>query len=113
MRRAIESQRTFNVIHSETAFNVDCVIRKSDVFQKKIFDRRKVVDFYGKEIFIITAEDLVLSKLSWAAESRSDNQKADIKNLIRNPLDTKYIETWADRLGVKETYDSYREEVEL
>lgn len=113
MRRAIESERMFNVLHTETAFKVDCVIRKSTPFQKEAFERRHLVDFYGKDSYIITAEDLVLSKLVWGAESKSDKQKTDIKNLIRNPLDTDYIESWADKLRVKETYDSYRAEIEL
>ncbi len=112
MRRAIDDRRMFNVLHTETAFKVDCVIRKTSQFQVKAFERRKLVDFYGKNCYIITAEDLVLSKLVWSTESKSDKQKTDIKNLIRNPLDTDYIESWATKLGVRDTYDIYRTEIE-
>lgn len=91
-RRAINERRMFNVLHMETAFKVDCVIRKSSPFQLSAFERRELVDFYGKHCFVITAEDLILSKLVWSAESRSDKQKSDVKNLMRNSLDTNCIE---------------------
>lgn len=112
MRRAIDDRRMFNVLHMDTAFKVDCVIRKTSPFQVSAFERRQLVDFYGRDCYVITAEDLVLSKLAWAAESKSDKQKADIKNLMRNPLDTNYIETWATELGLRETYETYRAEIE-
>lgn len=111
MRRAIDDRRIFNVLHMETAFKVDCVIPKTSPFQIKAFERKQLVDFYGKDCFVITAEDLVLSKLVWSRESKSDKQKTDVKNLMRNPLDSIYIEEWAEILDVRETYETYRAEI--
>ena len=105
MMRAIASERMFNVIHQETAFKVDCVMRKSTPFQKMAFERRQTVDFHGKEVSIITLEDLIISKLLWAADSKSDKQLTDIKNLMRNQFDVSYIESWTGKLGLRETYD--------
>lgn len=109
--RAIESERMFNVIHQETAFKVDCVLRKSTPFQKIAFERRQEVDFHGKEVFIITAEDLIISKLLWAADSKSEKQLTDVKNLLRTPLDVNYIESWVDKLGVKESHEQCLKEI--
>ena len=50
MMRAIATERMFNVIHRDTAFKVDCVLRKSTPFQKIAFERRRKVDFHGKEV---------------------------------------------------------------
>ncbi len=100
MRRAIESKRMFNVLHQETSFKVDCVMQKDTPFHKNAFVRRKMVDFHGKKIYIITAEDLIVSKLWWASDSRSEKQLSDVRNLIRNQLDLAYIELWAKKLGV-------------
>ena len=111
MRIAIESERMFNVLHQETAFKVDCVMRKSTSFQKNAFERREKVDFHGKNIFIITAEDLIISKLLWAADSKSEKQLTDIKNLSRNPLDTSYIECWVEKLGVNNAYEQCLREI--
>ncbi len=113
MMRAIASKRMFNVIHQETAFKIDCVLLKSTPFQKSAFNRRRKVDFHGREIDIIAAEDLILSKLLWAADSKSEKQLTDVKNLMRNQVDESYIESWTSKLDVKEAYDRCRSEIEL
>jgi hypothetical protein len=43
---------------------------------------------------LVTPEDLLLSKLLWAAESHSEIQLQDVRNLIRSVthLDWTYIE---------------------
>lgn len=111
MKRAIASERMFNVIHQETSFKVDCVLRKSTPFQVTAFERRQRLDFHGMEVNIITAEDLILSKLLWAADSKSEKQLTDVKNLMRNQLDVGYIEMWAEKLAVKDAYDQCRKEI--
>lgn len=111
MIRAIASERMFNVIHEETAFKIDCVLRKSTPFQITAFERRQVVDFHGKKVAVITLEDLIISKLVWAADSKSDKQLTDIKNLMRNQFDRNYIESWTSKLEVRETYESCRIEI--
>lgn len=102
MRRAIEDERMFNVLHKETAFKVDCVVRKSTPFQIAAFERRRTEDFYGYPISVITAEDLVVSKLAWAVDSRSDKQLTDVRNLLRNKLDITYIKSWTAKMGLVE-----------
>ena len=46
----------------------------------------------------------MLSKLAWAAESRSEIQLQDVRNLIRSvaDLDWTYIERWATELTLGE-----------
>ncbi|MGI8468635.1 MAG: DUF6036 family nucleotidyltransferase [Pyrinomonadaceae bacterium] len=100
--RAISNRRMFNVIHQETAFKIDCVIKKTGEFQENAFNRRERTDFYGREIWIITKEDLILSKLWWAKDNRSEKQLTDVKNLLRNEIDTDYIENWAQKLSVSD-----------
>lgn len=111
MIRAIASERMFNVLHQETSFKVDCVIRQSTPFQKNAFDRRQNIDFHGKKVFIITLEDLIVAKLLWSADSRSEKQLTDVKNLMRNALDDSYIESWITKLGVKDAYDQCQIEI--
>ena len=111
MMRAIASERMFNILHQETSFKIDCVLRKSTPFQKQAFERKQLVDFHGKNVFIITAEDLIISKLLWAADSRSEKQLTDVKNLMRNPLDIAYIESWTGRLGIQDSYDQCHKEI--
>jgi hypothetical protein len=108
--RAVETNRMFNVIHFETAFKVDCILKKSTVFQKSAFVRRERTDYYGKEIWIISKEDLIISKLLWAKDSLSEMQFRDIKNLMRDDFDEVYTERWIDELGISETYFHIKKE---
>lgn len=110
--RAIEANRMFNVIHQETAFKVDCVLKKTTDFQNSAFERREKTDYYGAEIWVIGKEDLILSKLWWAKDSRSEMQVRDIKNLMRAGFDDVYTEKWIDELGIADLYALCRKEIE-
>jgi hypothetical protein len=112
INRAISSQRMFNVIHQETAFKIDCIIKKSSVFQVNAFENRKKTDFYGREIWIISKEDLIISKLWWAKDSASEKQLTDVKNLLRNDFDIEYIEKWTRELDVFDSFMQCRKEIE-
>lgn len=101
--RAISSNRMFNVIHMQTAYKVDCIIKKTSGFQINAFERRRRVNFHGNDIWIITIEDLIISKLLWAKDSKSDTQFKDIRNLLNAERDEEYFENWVDRLDLRET----------
>lgn len=109
---AIAAKRMFNVIHQETAFKIDCVIRKSTDFQLNAFARREQTDFYGKKIWIINKDDLIVSKLWRAKDSHSEKQLTDVKNLLRNGFDKNYIKLWTKNLGVYELFEVCLTEVE-
>jgi hypothetical protein len=51
-------------------------------------------------------EDLIISKLDWARDSRSEVQLADVRNLVRSvaDLDRQYLEGWIGRLGLGALY---------
>lgn len=53
-------------------------------------------------------EDLVLSKLVWAKDSRSELQLCDVRNLLVESCGTAYLAPWARRLGVLELLEECR-----
>ena len=46
----------------------------------------------------VSIEDLILSKLEWSRESRSEQQRRDISLLVEAPLDRAYLDEWAASL---------------
>ena len=78
---------------------VDCVVRKETEYRREEFARRRAVSVEDQQVFIVSPEDLILSKLDWAKESRSQMQLDDVRNLLRSVqgLDTEYLNRWADR----------------
>ena len=110
--RAIAANQMFNVIHQETAFKIDCVLKKTSNFQVSAFERREKTDYYGGDVWVVSKEDLILSKLWWAKESRSEMQMRDVKNLMLSGFDLGYAEKWIDELGITEMFLQCRKEIE-
>ena len=104
VRNAIDQLGMFNIIHYDHVLKVDFIVRKETPYRQEEFARRIAVEIEGVPMWLVTAEDLLLSKLLWAAESHSEMQLQDVRNLIRAvaDLDWTYIECWADELTVDE-----------
>lgn len=102
VRDSITHKFMFNLLHSEKIVKVDCVVRKDDEFSKMAFSRRKKIEFTDFEVWTISREDLILSKLNWAKKSRSEMQMRDVANIIRNGYDKDYVNFWAEKLKVKD-----------
>lgn len=93
----------FNILHREKIVKIDCVIRKDTEFQKEAFSRRRKIKFADDfSLWIISRDDLVLSKLNWAKDSKSEMQLRDVANILRNGYDEKYVESWAEKLGLSD-----------
>jgi hypothetical protein len=112
---AIFEQRMFNVIHLETGFKVDLIIRKSRPFSKTEFSRRQPVFYLGADRWFVTAEDTILAKLEWSRIGGSERQFNDALNvakLQRDNLDRAYLEKWAKELDVLDLLERLFQEME-
>jgi hypothetical protein len=78
--KATAQRSMFNLIHNETIIKLDCIVLKSDSYRQQEFGRRKLVSFGDFETWIVNREDLILSKLYWARNSKSELQLRDVKN---------------------------------
>jgi hypothetical protein len=99
-RAAVLTERMFNLMHLESGVKVDFIVRKSDEFRQVEFARRKPVAIANVQTWIVSHEDLILSKLVWALQSNSELQRRDIRQLLVGPIDRDYIRNWAQQLGV-------------
>ncbi|MEJ7676924.1 MAG: hypothetical protein WKG06_03415 [Segetibacter sp.] len=99
IKEAVKNRSMFNIIDHASGFKADFVILKNEPFRQTEFDRRAEVDFFGIPVYIVTAEDLLLSKLIWIQEIQSNIQMEDIKNLTTvKSLDWGYINNWIKNL---------------
>lgn len=99
--RAISERLMFHLIHNETIIKIDCIILKSDEYRQEEFARRRLVALGDFETWIVSREDLILSKLYWASDSKSELQLRDVKNLLTVDCDMPYLYSRAEDLGVK------------
>lgn len=91
----------FNIIHLKTYFKIDFILRKKSEYFENAFSRRIKLNEFGKEIMIISIEDLIISKFIWIQDIHSDLQLRDIISLLMNPnKDIEYIKHWCNKLNI-------------
>ena len=73
----------FNIIHNQSIFKIDFIIRKNtSSYRNTEFQRRRRLELDDTQIWIVSLEDLIISKLFWAKESFLEMQIRDINNLL-------------------------------
>lgn len=110
IKDAIQRQSMFNIVHFQSVYKIDFIIRKESEYRKTEFQRRRSVIFNNTPIWIVAPEDLIISKLSWARDSFSDMQIKDIKLLLKSTsyLDIEYIQKWVQKLNLIDIYDKVK-----
>lgn len=110
VRDSIKVRGLFNIIHNATVVKVDFIVRKDEAYRQEEFARRSPIDLEGVPISVVSPEDLILSKLCWGKDSRSEMQLRDVQNLLASPheLDWAYLARWAGELGVADQLDQAR-----
>lgn len=99
---SVRRKGMFNILNNQTILKIDCIILKESEFETNAFARRKRIDYSGDfDVWIISKEDLILSKLNWAKNTKSERQLLDVASIIRNGYDEKYVRIWAKKLGIE------------
>jgi len=112
---ALARQQMFNVVHLETGFKVDLIVRKSRPFSRMEFSRRQPAFYLGANRWFATAEDTILAKLEWSKTSGSERQFNDALNvakLQRGNLDRSYLEKWAKDLDIRDLLETLFKEMD-
>lgn len=117
---SLEAQATFEtntgtfrhtLVHAATEFKTELFLLSNEPFDQERFRRRQAFDFNGHRSFVLTAEDLILSKLRWSRSKDLD----DIRDVMAvkgdAALDWNYLHHWADLLGTRSKLDELRAEI--
>ena len=98
-REAVRSERRFNLLHLGSGIKVDFIVRKRSEYRLAEFGRRVRMTIAGADVWVVSREDLILSKLLWALDSGSELQRRDVKSLLVD-IDEMYLATCTRRLRV-------------
>lgn len=81
-------------------------MRKDSEYRREEFQRRRRASVEGHAFTIVTPEDLIISKLDRAKDTRSEIQRSDVRNLLTAvpDLDLEYLGRWTERLGLGGLY---------
>ena len=104
---ACRQESLFNIIDGISGWKIDLIFRKSRPFSQEEFRRRQRVNFHGVELFVASAEDVIIAKLEWAKLGESQRQIQDVAAILHirsSLLDQGYIEKWISQLGLAEQW---------
>lgn len=112
VQEAVARRHQFNVIHPGSGLKIDVIISKESPFDRSRFARcRRLPMAPGAEAFFASPEDVILKKLAYYREGRSEKHLRDIAGILKisgDRLDRSYIAEWARTLGVDEIWDAVR-----
>ena len=112
IKEAVINHEMFNIIHSKYVLKLDFIVKKESPYRVAEFQRRRQVVIDGIPISIVSLEDLVLSKLFWAKDTKSELQIRDVKNMLfaEHDIDLQYIHKWVKEMNLQEVYRMAKDE---
>jgi hypothetical protein len=102
---AVRAKLLFNIMHLASGIKIDVIVKKATPYRELEFQRRKPIDLAGVRTWIVSREDLILSKLVWAQDSKSELQLRDVRALLNDTVDMQYLRHWAAELEVDALLD--------
>jgi hypothetical protein len=88
----------------EAGWKADLIILKDRPFSRQEFERRRQIDAMGQMLWVVSPEDIILSKLEWMKGRESEIQYSDAFGVAVTQwedLDLEYLRKWAGQLGVE------------
>ena len=92
VRSAVQTQRMFNLMHLASGIKLDFIVRKSSEYRQIEFSRRQQTTIGAVSFWIVSREDLILSKLVWSQDSGSELQRRDARSLLDASVDRSYLD---------------------
>lgn len=96
---------------AETTFKVEFFLLGGDAHDQERFRRRRTVSFLGRQIWIPTVEDVIVTKLRWAVLANRSKDHTDVRDVIAvqgNQIDWDYVHGWCEQHGTRALLDEIR-----
>jgi len=115
MRQALKDSSMFNVIDNLTGGKADLVIRKGRPFSVEEFKRRQRTSVMDVDVWMLSPEDAILSKLEWTAGEVSSREFQDaigVATVQFDTLDFDYLKKWAKELRIEAPLEQLLQQAE-
>lgn len=108
IEEAVKREGEFNFIHTESGIKIDFWVAGSNPISQLELERRISKTINGQRVYFISPEDLILSKLRWYKESKSNRHLEDIESIlkIQKNLDYGYLRKWAKIQSTRKILES-------
>ncbi len=120
IKNAIKNHGSFNLLHYESMFKIDIFVAKNRSYDQDKLARRVLRSLSSEpphQVWVMTAEDNVLSKLQWfrMGNEVSVQQWRDAIGILKTKseyMDLKYMNETAKSLGISDLLQRAFEEAE-
>ena len=93
----------FNLIHHKTGFKADVYLRGRDPLHEWALANRKKIDLEGDYIWVAPVEYVILRKLDYYKEGKSEKHLRDIKGILSisaNDIDFEMLRKKVESMGL-------------
>ena len=94
-----------------TAFGIEFFLLNDDPHNQERFRRRQQVSALGRQVWMPTAEDVIITKLLWALLANRSKDRDDIRGVIAvqaDRIDWNYVHRWCEQHGTRALLDEIR-----
>ncbi|MBM3708862.1 MAG: hypothetical protein FJW61_00365 [Actinobacteria bacterium] len=117
IRNAIKYCNQFNIIHPSSGLKIDVMICKKDPFDSSRFERiKRISPIEDMQANFASPEDVIIMKMRYYKDGGSEKHLRDITGMLKiscDIIDKKYIESWVNKLGIKDIWRSILERLKL
>jgi hypothetical protein len=114
---AVSKSGQFNVIHLDCAFKIDLWLRKDSPYHAASFERRLIGVVFGREVWVSSPEDVILSKLLWYRAApvldRQFQDALEVYEIQERYLEHAYLDHWARTLGILDLLERVKQQAIL
>jgi hypothetical protein len=96
---------------ADSPFVVELFLLSDDPHDRERFARRRPVRTLSREVWMPTAEDIVITKLRWAHQAQRPKDLEDARNVVAVQgarLDWDYVSRWCEGHGTRPLLDQVR-----
>jgi hypothetical protein len=96
------------LLHTATEFKTELFLLSSDPFDQERFRRRQAFHYNGHPSFVLTAEDVILSKLRWSRPKDLEDIRDVLAVKGEAALDWNYLHHWTAIHNTRAKLDELR-----
>jgi hypothetical protein len=116
MFETVTATTRYTVTVEGLAFRIELFRLSDDPHDRERFRRRREfrLSEIGRQVFLPTAEDVIITKLRWALHAQRGKDRDDVRDVIvvqGDALDWAYIRGWCDQHGTRELLEQIRAEI--
>lgn len=98
----------YKIKHREAVFSVEFFGLTDDPHDRARFDRRVAGKIADRTAYVLSPEDVIVTKLRWAVRAKRPKDASDVGNVLAaqvGRLDLDYVRRWCDEHGTRSLFE--------